>query len=205
MSKLRRVVNNTVISLLGQAVTWISTLVLTIAYGRFLGDTRFGELYFAITFVALIGFPLEFGFNQQLTRDIAQEPAKALRYLSNTLAIKGVLWLLLYSCILLTCWLLSYSVEERTLVTICGLTLLSTAITNTFAALHYAFERVVFPVVGTVFEKGLAALIGVQLLRSGGSVEVMALVLLGGALTNAAWQAFWFVRQQGICLTIDVS
>jgi O-antigen/teichoic acid export membrane protein len=205
MNKLRRVVNNAVISLLGQAVTWISTLVLTIAYGRFLGDTKFGELYFAITFVALIGFPLEFGFNQQLTRDIAQEPAKALRYLSNTLAIKGVLWLLLYSCILLTCWLLSYNVEERMLVTICGLALLSTAITNTFAALHYAFERVVFPVVGTVLEKGLAALIGVLLLRSGGGVEVMALVLLGGALTNAAWQAFWFVRLQGISLTIDVS
>ena len=205
MNKLRRVVNNTVISLLGQAVTWISTLVLTIAYGRFLGDTKFGELYFAITFVALIGFPIEFGFNQQLTREIAQEPQKALRYLSNTLVIKLVLWLLLYGCILLACRLLGYDVEERMLVAICGLVLLSTAITNAFAALHYAFERVVFPVVGTILEKGLAALIGVILLRHGVGVELMAMVLLGGALSNAVWQAFWFFRLEGISFTIDLS
>src|SRR2546421_5967349 len=126
MNKLRRVVNNTVISLLGQAVTWISTLVLTIAYGRFLGDTKFGELYFALAFVMLVGFPLEFGFNQQLTRDVAQEPGKALRYLANILLIKGVFWLFLYSLLLLLSWLLGYSEEERILVGICGFTLLST-------------------------------------------------------------------------------
>src|SRR5258707_593130 len=116
MNRLRKVVNNTAISLVGQAVTWTSTLLLTIAYGRFLGDTRFGELYFAITFVLLAGFPLEFGFNPQLTRDVAQEPHKALRYFSNTLLIKGLLWLILYSLILLFCWLLGYSPEERMLI-----------------------------------------------------------------------------------------
>ena len=81
MSKLRRVVNNTIISLLGQIVTWSSTLLLTSAYGRFLGDVRFGELYFATTFVTLIGFPVELGFNQQLTRDVAEDPEKAHAYL----------------------------------------------------------------------------------------------------------------------------
>jgi O-antigen/teichoic acid export membrane protein len=71
MNKVRRVVNNTLISLFGQLVTWTSTLMLTIAFGRFLGDTKFGELYFAITFVSLVGIPVEQGVNQQLTRDVA--------------------------------------------------------------------------------------------------------------------------------------
>src|SRR5438876_11614123 len=122
MNRLRKVVNNTAISLVGQAVTWTSTLLLTIAYGRFLGDAKFGELYFAITFVLLAGFPLEFGFNQQLTRDVAQEPDKALRYFWHTLLINGVLWLVLYSLILLFCWLLGYSLQERILLGICGFT-----------------------------------------------------------------------------------
>src|SRR5215469_3495428 len=99
MDRLRRVINNTGISLLGQVVTTTSTLLLIIAYGRFLGDFKFGELYFATTFVLLIGVPLEFGFNQQLTRDVAQEPTRALRYLSNTLLIKVVLWLILYGIV----------------------------------------------------------------------------------------------------------
>ena len=73
ISRLRKVIGNTVISLVGQGVTWTSTLLLTIAYGRFLGDVKFGELFFAITFVALFGFPIEAGFNQNfvyLNREI---------------------------------------------------------------------------------------------------------------------------------------
>src|SRR5258706_12186842 len=89
---MKRIVNNTVISLAGQLVTWISTLLLTIAYGRFLGDFKFGKLYFAITFLLLIGFTIAFGFTQQLTRHAAQEPAKALHYLPTTLAMNDVLW-----------------------------------------------------------------------------------------------------------------
>jgi O-antigen/teichoic acid export membrane protein len=203
MYRLRKVTSNTVISLLGQAVTWTSTLFLTIAYVRFLGDAKFGELYFALTFVLLIGFPLEFGFNQQLTRDVAQEPDKALRYLSNTLFIKGLLWMLLYGLILLVCWLLGYSPEERMLVGICGFTLLSTSMANTFASLHYSFERVIFPVVGTILEKGLSALVGILLLRSGAGVQVMVFVLLGGSLANMIWQASWFFRIVGTNLSID--
>lgn len=203
MSKLRRVVNNTAISLLGQIVTWTSTLLLTIAYGRFLGDVKFGELYFAITFVLLIGFPLEFGFNQQLTRDVAQDPGKALRYFSNTLLIKVTLWFVLYGLILLVCGLLGYNTEERILVAICGMTLLSASIANTFASLHYAFERVLYPAVGTILEKGLSAVIGILLLRLGAGVQAMALVLLGGSLTSAAWQGIWFFRLVGSRLSIN--
>lgn len=202
---VKRIVNNTVISLTGQLVTWISTLLLTIAYGRFLGDFKFGELYFAITFVLLIGFPIEFGFNQQLTRDVAQEPTKAIRYLSNTLVIKVVLWLVLYTGIIFVCRFLGYNPEERTLVAVCGIMLLGESIANTFASLHYAFERVIFPAVGTILEKGLSALIGFLLLRNGAGVEVMALVLLGGAFTNACWQAIWFFRRVGLSFIIEAA
>lgn len=202
---VRRIVNNTVISLSGQAITWISTLLLTIAYGRFLGDFKFGELYFAITFVLLIGFPIEFGFNQQLTRDVAQSPDKALRYLSNTLVIKVALWLFLYAGLLLICQLLGYSAEQRVLVAICGITLLTGSIANAFGSLHYAFERVVFPAFGTILEKGLSALVGFFLLKSGASVEIMALVLLGGSFINACWQGIWFFRLVGVSFTLEGS
>jgi O-antigen/teichoic acid export membrane protein len=203
MNRLRRVVGNTVISLLGQGVTWTSTLLLTIAYGRFLGDVKFGELYFAITFVLLIGFPIEFGFNQQLTRDVAQEPAKALKYLSNILIIKVLLWAILYTSMLVICRLLGYSAEQRELIAICGITLLSGSIANAFSALHYAFERVSYPTVGTTLEKGLSALIGILALKHGASVEAMAFILLGGSLINACWQAIWAFRLLGLHLSVD--
>src|SRR5437879_2008117 len=119
MDKLRRVVGSTAISLLGQAITWTSTFLLTIAYGRFLGAFKFGELYFALSFVMLIGFPLEFGFNQQITRDVAQDHSKALSYLSNSLLLKSLFWLILYAFALLFCHLVGYDDEQSKLIMIC--------------------------------------------------------------------------------------
>src|SRR5436189_2629424 len=112
IARLRSIVNNTVISLLGQMVTWTSTLLLTIAYGRFLGDVKFGELYFAISFALLVGFPLEFGFNQQLTREATQQPASASSYVVNTLFIKACLWSILYALLLFSSWQLGYNLEQ---------------------------------------------------------------------------------------------
>jgi len=202
MNKLRRVVGNTLISVFGQFVTWTSTLLLTIAYGRFLGDVKFGELYFAITFVALIGIPMEFGFNQQITRDVAEDPEKAHACLWNTLLIKSILWMFLYAIILYLSWLLGYSPEQRSIVAICGFTLLSASILNVFAAVHYAFERTLYPAVGVILEKGLSAIVGFILLKHGASVQVMALVLLGGSLLDAIWQALWFFRLTGTHIVI---
>src|SRR5579875_437131 len=204
MSGLRKILGNTFISLFGQLVTWSSTLLLTIAYGRFLGDLKLGELYLALSLVSLIGFPVEFGFNQQLTRDVAQEPKKAESHLWNTLLIKTTLWILSYGIILLTAWVLGYDQEQRTLVAICGLGLLSGSIVNAFAALHYAFEQTVYPSVGLMLEKGLSALIGFIVLKMGASVEVMALILLGGSLIDALWVAFWFFRRIGRRIIFDM-
>lgn len=201
---VKRIVNNTVISLIGQAITWTSTLSLTVAYGRFLGDIQFGELYLAINFVGLVGFPLESSFNSQLTRDVARQPDKALRYLTNTLLLKALFWFVLYSIIMLLCWLLGYNPEERVLVAVCGITLLCSSTVSTFAVLHCAYERTMFPVIGSILEKGLSALVGVFLLKQGASVEVMALVLLGGSITSLIWQAFWFFRLVGVHFIFDM-
>ena len=202
MNKLRKVVGNTLISVFGQFVTWTSTLLLTIAYGRFLGDVKFGELYFAITFVSLLGIPMEFGFNQQITRDVAEDPEKAHAYLWNTLLIKFILWVFLYAIILYLSWMLGYSPEQRDIVAICGFTLLCGSMVNVFAALHYAFERTLYPAVGMILEKGLSAIVGFILLKNGATVQVMALVLLGGSLLDAIWQALWFFRLTGTHIVI---
>lgn len=196
-------VGNTVISLFGQFVTWTSTLLLTIAYGQFLGDVKFGELYFAITFVSLMGTPIDIGFNQQVTRDVAKDPEKAHAYLWNTLLIKLSLWVFLYAIILFLSWILGYSSEQRGIVAICGLVLLTGSIVNVFAALHYAFERTLYPTIGMMLEKGLSAIIGFILLKYGASVQVMALVLLGGSVVDLIWQALWFFRLTGRHVALD--
>jgi O-antigen/teichoic acid export membrane protein len=205
MKGLRRVINNTIVSFLGQAVIWASTLLLTIAFGRWLGAVRFGELYFAVNFVALIGVPVNSGFDRQAIRDVAQKPDKAAGYLSNLLLIRLSIWFILFILLLLASGLLGYSAEVRLLVAICGFDLLCNALASTFASLHYAFERTVFPVVGNVLEKGLSALFGILLLRSGAGVETMAVVIVVGSLINGVWQAVWFFRMVEVKFAVDLA
>jgi O-antigen/teichoic acid export membrane protein len=205
MSKLRRIIGNTIISFVGQAVNWTSTLLLTIAYGHFLGAFKFGELYFAVAFVALIGVPVNSGFDRQAIRDVAQRPEKAASYLSNMLLTRLGIWSILYAVFLLASWLLGYSPQIRVLVAICGLDLLFNALGSTFASLHYAFERTIFPVVGNILEKGLSALFGILLLRAGAGVQMMAVVIVAGSLINGVWQAAWFPRLIGANFAIDLA
>src|SRR4051794_11248763 len=101
MKVLRRMIGNSVISVIGQAITWTSTVTLMISYGRFLGDVKFGELYIALTFVLLVGFPIDAGFTQQVIRAVAEKPANANRYLTNTLLIKLLVWPVIYAITLL--------------------------------------------------------------------------------------------------------
>src|SRR5205085_347417 len=106
MIRLRRIINNTLISLLGQAVNWISTLLLTFAYGHYLGAFTFGELFLAISFVTLIGVPIDYGYTNQMMREVAERPDSASRYSSNLLLIKLATWLIVYALILLVSRLL---------------------------------------------------------------------------------------------------
>ena len=205
MTNLRKIVTNTVILFIGQMATWASTLLLTIAYGRFLGDFKFGEIYFSLTFVSLLGIPLQSGYNSQTKRDVAQYPDKALPYFSNILIIKLTIWPVVYLLAILISWLLGYTAEVRILVAICGFILLTGAIADTFASLHYAFERTLYPAIGNIFEKGLSALIGFLILKLGAGVEAMVIVMLGGSLINAIWQAIWFFHLVGTRFIFDQS
>jgi acetyltransferase-like isoleucine patch superfamily enzyme/O-antigen/teichoic acid export membrane protein len=80
---------------------------------------------------------------------------------------------------------------------------LLTSLGSTFGALHTAAQRLVYPAVGAVIEKGLDALVIILLLQRGAGVRAAALVLLGGALAGAIWQAAWFARLIGLRYAID--
>lgn len=202
---LRRLTNNTVLSIAGQAITWTSTLILTAAYGRFLGDEGFGQLTIAITFVLLVGMPLESGFNQQVIRDVSQAPEKAESYLWSTLALKFLMWIVLYAVITGAVWLLGYDPHERMVVAICGVTMLASGVAGTVASLHYAVQRAAFPVLGNIIEKVLDAAVGFIALAHGYGVVAMATILLLAASCNMLWQMAWFFRLVGIRIRLDIA
>lgn len=200
---LGRATSNTIMLLGGQIVTWASTLILAAAYGRFLGAQGFGELYLATTFTALVGFPIEYSFNQQIVRDVAQKPHAAHRYLTMALALKGVLWAALYAFAILLTFVLGYSSEQRWLIAVCGLMLVSTAISSTLISIQTAYMQIGLAKFGVVMEKGIDCILAVLLLRTGSGVQTVALVLLFGSCAGMVWQISRVARLIGIRFVWD--
>ncbi len=198
LTGLRHAAKNIGMLLSGQAVTWICTLLLTAAYARFLGASDFGELYLATTFTSLVGFPIEYSFNQQIVRDVARAPEAAHRYLTTGIALKGALWITLYALALLLSVLLGYSSEERWLIAICGIMLVSTAISTTLISIQTAYMQVGLAKFGTVIEKLFDAVVAILLLRVGAGVETVAIVLLLGSIAGMSWQIIRVARMIGI-------
>ncbi|HZC07577.1 MAG TPA: flippase, partial [Ktedonobacterales bacterium] len=203
MNRFKGITSNIVISMAGQLVTWASTLILAAAYGRFLGSTGFGELYLATTFTALIGFPIEFSFNQQIIRDVAREPHTAHRYITMGLTLKSVLWVVLFIVALALSVLLGYSPEVRLLIAITGLMLASTAVSSTLVSIQTAYMQPGLAKFGTVIEKVIDAVVAIILLRAGAGVVPVALVLLFGSLAGMVWQIVRVARMMGIRIEWD--
>jgi len=197
MNTLRRTVNNIALLMSGQVVTWVSTLILSAAYGRFLGANGFGELYLATTFTSLIGFPIEFSFNQQVVRDVAREPLQARRYITMSLALKGVLWVGLFALSLLLSVLLGYNPEVRWLIVISGIMLVTSAISSTLIAVQTAFMQPGMAKFGSVIEKVVDTILAVLLLRAGADVIPVALALLVGSIAGMVWQIVRTARLLG--------
>lgn len=182
----------------GQVVTWISTLILAAAYGRFLGATGFGELYLATTFTSLVGFPIEFSFNQQLVRDVAREPEAAHRYITMALTLKAALWIVLFILSLVLAVLLGYEPKVRLLIVISGVMLVTTAISTTLISIQTAYMQVGMAKFGAVIEKVLDAVLVVLLLRHGADVIAVGVVLLIGSTAGMIWQIIRTMRMIGI-------
>ncbi len=197
MNTLRRTVNNIALLMSGQVVTWVSTLILSAAYGRFLGANGFGELYLATTFTSLIGFPIEFSFNQQVVRDVAREPLHARRYITMSLVLKGVLWVGLFALALLLSVLLGYSPIVRWLIVISGIMLVTSAISSTLIAVQTAFMQPGMAKFGSVIEKVVDTILAVLLLRAGADVIPVALALLVGSIAGMVWQIVRTARLLG--------
>ncbi|HEY8323571.1 MAG TPA: oligosaccharide flippase family protein [Ktedonobacterales bacterium] len=188
MNIVKRTFSNIMMLMSGQIVTWISTLILAAAYGRFLGATGFGELYLATTFTSLVGFPIEFSFNQQIVRDVARDQSQAHRYITMGLALKAALWSALFGLSLVLAAMLGYSTQVRWLIALSGFSLLTMGISTTLISVQTAYLDVGMAKFGAVIEKVFDTVLAFILLRTGHGVIPVAIVLVGGSVAGMLWQ-----------------
>lgn len=204
---LRRLLSNAAITLVGQVVTWSSTLILTLAYGRYLTDAQFGAFYFVNTLILLLGLPIgqSSGYNIQITRHLAHHPDDGPRIVTSVVVVKSIGWVLIYALAVGIGWVFGFDAETRTLITIIGATLLTGSLGSALGAAQFAREQASVPTIASVIEKVISAIVGVIVLANGGGVVGMAIVLLIGSLLSCLWQVWGHVRFVGIALNVDLT
>jgi O-antigen/teichoic acid export membrane protein len=170
-------------------ITWTATLLFTAALARALGDSGYGVLFLAMSFVGLFTPIMDWGLETLITRDVAREPDLITRSLVHGLTIKLSLWVVCFAMIQVSSFALGYDDRTRAVVTIYSLAILATICSNLLGSIYAGLTWAGPAVLAGVLEKVLNASVGIFLLARGASVVDVAWVMLLGAVARLIWQA----------------
>jgi len=157
-----------------QAITLAATFLFTLAQARYLDLVRFGELSIALSATAILSLVVDFGLSTKVARDVAQHPAAAGRTLAATVAVRIGLWSLAMPLVWGATIILNYNSELRSSILILGLAALFGGIAASLVAYFQGREEFLFPSLGSIAQRGSAAMLGVGALALGHGVLVVA-------------------------------
>jgi O-antigen/teichoic acid export membrane protein len=168
------VIRNASIVAGAQIITWAATFLFTVAQARYLGPARFGELSLALSYAVILGVVVDFGVSTKLARDVAQRPAGAGQALAASFAVRVALWCAAMPIVWVTTVLLGYDGELQESILVLALSLLIGGFALSLAAYFQGREAFLFPSLGSVAQRGSAALLGVAALAMGFGIVVVA-------------------------------
>lgn len=194
LEQTQGVLSRSVVLMAAKIATWSLALVMTILLPRMLGPAGFGQLYFAISFTAVFSIMVEFGLNSLVAREVSRKRQDATRYLLNAAMIKGGLWAIAFSIMLVVIRLVGYPPTTRAAVLILAVGVLFSSMATLLVAVLQANDRIRWVAASAVFEKAVYVVLGVTVLLLGYGVVAVALVLLVGSISGFLLDLWWLRR-----------
>lgn len=176
MKPLHVVARNFSIVAVAQAITWTATFLFTVAQARYLSPARFGELSLALSYSLVLAAAVDFGLSTKLARDVAQRPATAGQALVAAFVIRVGLWSLAMPLVWASTVILGYQSELQTSILILSASLLFGGFASSLGAYFQGREEFLIPSVGSIAQRGSAAVLGVAALAVGQGVITIAIV-----------------------------
>ena len=189
-----KLVKNASTLLASQGVTWILSLILTVALPRYLGAEASGELGVAGAIWSILGVILVFGMDTYLVKEIARSPDQISNLLSTSLITRALLFIASCAAILVYINLRQYSPEMVALIYVVGISQLSWRFVSAAEAALQGTESInyiaIANVVGKIINTGLG--LGVVFFR----LDIFAAALAGGlaGLATLVIEIYFLVR-----------
>jgi O-antigen/teichoic acid export membrane protein len=184
---LRNASYQAIAGLVGKAISFLLVFYAT----RALGPALFGNYTTVLAFVGLFGLCTDLGMGTLAVRDVAQNPALAMRYVSNLLAVRVLSSL---SAILLIVLATQTFVAPslRSAVYVYALTLAPLAVWNTLQLVFQFSERLAYSAVLSVGVSTATTALSVVALALGHHVLALVMVYTGVNAVGTAVAA-WLV------------
>jgi len=217
MSKTRLALKNTAIQGVSQVATWTLSWILLVILPRYLGDTHFGKLFFAVSYGTIFSTLINLGVNTFLVKEVAilrpvpgmGEAEVARRrsglhaMLSNVLTFKLGLAAAVYVVQSALIYVLPYDGATREAVLIVGLGTCLGAVTQTLGGAFQGIEYMLAPSAVLVVEKILITGGCALLLWHGYGLESVCWAHTGASAVSLILSLGWLYRREPFGLAWD--
>lgn len=135
----------------------IISFFLFIWFARYFGPEDYGKLTFALSFVALFAFFVDFGFSTVVSREIAKDDSKTSQYVSSVLIIESILGVLTFLAMVLLTLFLKRDPITVWLIYVLGISTILDSITLFLQAVFCGKERMEYVAASKIIQ-GLVSL-----------------------------------------------
>lgn len=185
-------------ALVGKVFSFVLLFIST----RVLGTGLFGEYTTVLSFVGFFGVLTDLGMGSLAVRDVAQDQSRAVRYVSNVLAVRMVTTLL---GVVLICALAQVAIAPslRIAVYVYALSLLPLAAANTLNLVFQFREHMSLNAILSVATAGLTTVLSIIALALGHHVLGLVIVFTVVTVINAAALS-WIVYTRFLPMLLEI-
>jgi O-antigen/teichoic acid export membrane protein len=217
LSKTRLALKNTAIQALSQVITWTLSWILLVILPRYLGDTQFGKLFFALSYGTIFSTLINLGVNTFLVKEvailhpapdmpgseIARRSAGLHALLSNVLTFKLAIAAVVYAAQSSLIFFLPYDAASQEAVLIIGLGSCLGAITQTMGGAFQGLEYMLAPSLILILEKTIITAGCAFLLWRGHALVAVCWVHTAAAVVGFVFSLIWLHRREPFGLGWD--
>lgn len=138
MSTIKRIVNNSMIVIVGIITFKIMSIFLVIYLARYLGTELFGIYNFIFAYLAFFGIIYDLGLYTILVREISRKNEFTNKLIGNAYLIRGFLTFISVTFAIIIINLTTYSAEIKSYVLIAAITLFFTSFSEFYTAIFQA-------------------------------------------------------------------
>ena len=179
MNTIKKMVKNTGVMLLANALSPVFSFLIVIFVARFLGVSGLGKFSLVLSIFIIFQTISNLGFAHLITREVSKDKSKASKYLINSFLISLIFTTFTVGVMCLVGYLLNYSDDTTCSIYIISFALIPASLSSICQSICRAFEKyeyVSFSLIGGNLVKAVFGLL--VLFNDYGLVELIVVILV---------------------------